>query len=295
MAAAHTALHGRSPAVVALAVASLLGFTHVYAATAPAWLRHALHRPKHEAQGEAAAPPVGRYVIDEGGVFILDRTSRNPLIKFNDSSEVWVLFPSRAPRGDTLYKNDMGETVLRATRLGGMTVFTSHRPGGSAAAFEAGASPLKLAPLGPRALYDHLYQASVRYSRAAQHLIDIDALDIGAASDGLVADAAVVTDNAMTALSARPEGKALLARVVKVAFVEGDGPDVSMRGGILTVTVAAAQGLAGRPSSERIGWAILTPASGKAVRETKPPSSGKMMRSIGAPSLTGNVHLVGAH
>ena len=74
-----------------------------------------------------AIPPVARYNIDEGGSFILDRTAKRALLKFEDSSEIWQLQSAPGPRGDIIYKNDAGEPMLRATKLGGMTVFTARR------------------------------------------------------------------------------------------------------------------------------------------------------------------------
>jgi hypothetical protein len=257
MAAAHTAFDGRALTIAALAAANAFGFAaNPAAAAAPAWLRHALHRTRQTGEWQAAPPPVARYTIDEGGVFVLDRSARYPLIKFDDSPEVWVLYPSRAPRGDIIYKNDMGEPMLRATKLGGMTVFTPRRPGGSAAALDGAGVPLRVPPLGPAALWHVLFQASIRCTRAGQHLIGIEALDVSSASDGLVADAAQVTSEAMAELAARPDGKALLASVAKVAFVEGGGSNVAVHGGVVTITVVPSQGLAGRPSSQRIMRAI---------------------------------------
>lgn len=257
MAAAHTAFDGRALTIAALAAANAFGFAaNPAAAAAPAWLRHALHRTRQTGEWQAAPPPVARYTIDEGGVFVLDRSARYPLIKFDDSPEVWVLYPSRAPRGDIIYKNDMGEPMLRATKLGGMTVFTPRRPGGSAAALDGAGVPLRVPPLGPAALWHVLFQASIRCTRAGQHLIGIEALDVSPASDGLVGDAAQVTGEAMAELAARPDGKALLASVAKVAFVEGGGSNVAVHGGVVTITVVPSQGLAGRPSSQRIMRAI---------------------------------------
>ena len=120
-----------------------------------------------------APPPVARYVSETGDVFILDRSQPKPLLKFEHSPEVWVLLPQPGPRGDVIYKNDLGEPVLRATRLGGVTVFTDARPSGAAAALAGGGSSLKLAPLGPQALLERLAQASARASRAARRLSEI--------------------------------------------------------------------------------------------------------------------------
>ncbi|MGD6771262.1 DUF4908 domain-containing protein, partial [Staphylococcus arlettae] len=79
-------------------------------------------------------PPVARYMVGDSAGFILDRSSPTVLIKFDDSSEVWALEPQTVSRGDVIYRNDAGEAVLRATRLGGLTLFTPKLPGGAAAA-----------------------------------------------------------------------------------------------------------------------------------------------------------------
>jgi hypothetical protein len=105
------------------------------------------------------APAVARYVSEDGDGFVLDRTQPKPLLKFDNNPEVWALAPHPGPRGDTIYKNDLGEPVLRATRLGGVTVFTDQRPGGSAAALAGGGPALRLSPLGPQALLERLADA----------------------------------------------------------------------------------------------------------------------------------------
>src|SRR5690606_35936740 len=100
---------------------------------------------RHPADGRSqVAPPVARYVSEDGDVFILDRTQSRPLLKFENSPEVWALSPQPAPRGDVIYKNDLGTPVIRATRLGGVTIFTDQRPAGSAAALAGGGDPLRL-------------------------------------------------------------------------------------------------------------------------------------------------------
>ena len=94
-----------------------------------------------ETQRHRKPPPVARYTPDKGEAFVLDRSTATPLLRFEDSQEIWVLQSQPGPRGDIIYKNDVGEPVLRYTRLGGVTLFTDNRPDGEAAAFtgEAGA------------------------------------------------------------------------------------------------------------------------------------------------------------
>jgi hypothetical protein len=248
MVSAPRAFRGDRVIAAALVAASLAGFAGS-AGAAPGWVKKVLGRAGDR---QVAQPPTARYLSGEGGQFTLDRSGRVTLLKFDDSPEVWALSPTRGPRGDIIYFNDLGEPFLRATRLGGWTVFTPRRPEGSAVALIGPTGPLRLSPLGPVALYQRLYQASVRATRAAQHLVGFDAPDADPGSDGLIADAAGLAVEAMVALSARPGGKARLARIAKVALNPGSHPDVGLRAGVVTITVVPALGMAGRPSSERI-------------------------------------------
>jgi len=204
------------------------------------------------------APPVARYVSEDGDAFTLDLTHDQPLLKFESSPEVWVLKPQPAPRGDVIYKNDLGEPVLRATRLGGVTVFTDHRPGGEAAALAGTGSPFRLIPLESQALLERLGQASLRASRAARHLILFDA-EATPASSAVIADAALVASVAVTRLADRPQGRGRLAGLKRVFLEQGKRVSAVFQKGTLKITVTPNQGLAGRPSSGRIAAAMSAP------------------------------------
>jgi hypothetical protein len=199
-----------------------------------------------------AGPPVARYVSDDGHSFVLDRSQARPLLRFEDNPEVWVLHPHPAPRGDVIFKNELGEPVLRATRLGGVTLFTPHRPGGEAVSLAGEGASLRLLPIGPHALLDRLALASARISRAARRLVLVQA-EATPASSALMADAAMVTSVALTRMAERKEGRKLLAHIRRVSLIEGKKPSAKMNaGGELLITVAPQQGVAGRPSSHRI-------------------------------------------
>lgn len=229
----------------------------VAACAAPAWaapqnLRQGLFGREGSEARQSTAPPVARYVSENGDGFVLDRTQGRVLLKFDNNPEVWALQAQPGPRGDVIYKNDLGEPVLRATRLGGVTIFTTQRPGGSAAAFAGGGMPLKLQPLGPQALLERLAQASAKASRAARRLISFDA-DASPASSALIADAASVASEAVVRMTRRPDSRELMSRVKQVRLAEGRRAGVQLsKAGALQITVAPSQGLAGRPSSERI-------------------------------------------
>ncbi len=251
MASGKRAFKGGTVVAAAVVAAALSGFA-TPAAAAPAWIKRALGGDGRR----APPPPVARYLSDDGGLFILDRSTRLTLLKFDGDPEIWVLVANRGPRGDMIYKNDVDEPLVRATKLGGLTVFTTRRPEGSAAALVGASGPLRLQPLGPLGLFNRLYQASLKASRAARHAIGFEAPDADAGSDGLIADAAVVTGGAMASLSAKSGGRALMARLDRVVFAEGAQPAANLHGGILAITVVPSQGIAGRPSSGRILRAV---------------------------------------
>ena len=225
------------------------------AVAGPETLREGLFRKPGSVGRTAPAPLVARYVSEEGAVFVLDRSQPGPLLKFDGDPEVWVLQGQPAPRGDVIYKNDMGEPVLRATRLGGITLFTDNRPGGAAVALTGGGQPLRLAPLSPQSLIERLGQASVRASRAARRTILFEA-EATPASSALIADAATITSVAVVRISQRRDGRLILSRLRSVLLIEGRRASATVAGEVMRVTVTPGRGLAGRPSSDRITAAL---------------------------------------
>ena len=200
--------------------------------------------------GDPTAAPLARYVSEQGRIFTLDRTQPVPMLKFEDSPEVWVLLPSPAPRGDVIYKNDLGEPMLRATRLGGFTLFTDTRPNGEAVSLAGAGAPLRLPPMSPQALADRMLQASYRSGRAARHAITFQA-EASPASAALMGDAAVMVTLALYRLAEKAGGRPV-GRFSLVLFEEGRKPAATLTDNVLRIVVAPAQGLAGRPSSKRI-------------------------------------------
>jgi hypothetical protein len=216
--------------------------------------------PKADAVG--SLPPVARYESDQGGAFVFDHSSpRLAVLKFDGSPERLALFATPGPRGDVIYKNDMGEPVLRATRLGGLTLFTPNDPEGApVAALGAVSSPRPPPMFGPEALLQVLVQASGRASRAAQHLVIFDAAEAVAtpATESVFADAFMLTADAVVRVCTHtPAGHAAVAHLNKVKFRAGREVTLTYIGPIFQITLAPDLGVAGRPSSERIAAALL--------------------------------------
>lgn len=250
----------RFPGVVTIVAATLTLLCICAAAPAIAQdgsLKDFLFRDKRgESQRQAPPPPVARYVSETGEGFILDRSSERTLMRFENSPEIWVLQPTIGPRGDVIYKNDIGQVLLRATRVGGLTLFTGKRPAGASAALSGVSPPIRLKAIGPVDLYRILLAASSRVSRLARHRISYDA-EATPASSTLIADAAILSVMAVERLSQRPDGGALTAKIQRVVIVEGARPAVTLRAGTLLIAVAPTLGVAGRPSSERIAYVTM--------------------------------------
>jgi len=218
----------------------------------PLSLRDLLQGGRHRSQQvEQPTPPVAVYAPDSGVAFVFDRTASPPLMRFESSPEIWVLQPEPGPRGDTIYKNDLGEPMVRATRLGGLTLFTMDSPGGTAVALQGEAAPIRpSAVLSPGALLQHLAQASAHVSHTLQRLVVFDAPDVTPESAYLVADAASVTAEAIASLGKKAREGLKLNRVL---FEPGRSPAAKLSSdGVLQITVAPSKGVAGRPSSRRI-------------------------------------------
>jgi hypothetical protein len=221
-----------------------------------------------------AMPRLARFRADTGDTFVLEITARGPAyLKYDDSGEVWALNASTVSRGDTIYKNDVGEAMLRATRLGGLTVFTQDRPGGVAAALEGGAADLHDMISGPIAILRVLVQASARASQIAGHRVDFEAgcparskprnacpaeADLMPGSEGVFADAANLAAQAFARVDhlGRP-GHDALSRYDKVAIFNGHPPSVSVVGDEVHIVVTPELGFAGRPSSLRISQMLF--------------------------------------
>ncbi|MFZ5668622.1 MAG: DUF4908 domain-containing protein [Pseudomonadota bacterium] len=250
--------NGRHSAVAAMAAAAItLLFAAAPALAQEGSLKDFLFGDRPDAQRRAPAPPVARYVSEAGEGFILDRSSaERPLLRFEGSPEIWVLQPTIGPRGDIIYKNDLGQVLLRATRLGGLTLFTGKRPSGSSAELTGAAPPVRLKAIGPVDLYNILVLASARATRLSGHRLSFEA-EATPESSTLIADAAILTVEAMGRLSRRPDGAAVLNKVRRVVIMEGARPAVGLRAGTLLVVVTPSLGVAGRPSSERIAYVTL--------------------------------------
>lgn len=235
----------------------VLGMGAFHPAAAQSTLHEALFGGRSGDARGAVAPPVARYVAGEDRAFVLDRSGRTPLLRYEDGVEVWVLRPAPGPRGDVIYRDDLGRQVVRVSRLGGMTLFTQDRPGGYPAALAGQAAAIRPAAISPSALLGHFVRQAVRSSRAAGRSLRFEtASDATLATSTLFADAATLAAEAITRVGARRDGARLLSPLRRVRIAVGAQPAAALSGDALQITIAPRQGLAGRPSSDRIARAL---------------------------------------
>jgi hypothetical protein len=206
----------------------------------------------------APTPRVARFVAEDGSRFILDRSTGLTLLKFDDSSEIWVLVPSRGPRNDLIFRNDVSQQVLKVTSLGGTTLYFRTRAGGAPAAVMGHASQLRLQAFTAQALLQRLAQASVRASRSAGRLIVFDAPDVTVGSEAVYADAAALAAEAVASIAQRKNGRKAMQKIERVQLIQNGKVDAAMKGRTLVVSLNPKKGVAGRPSSHRIMAAAAT-------------------------------------
>lgn len=202
-----------------------------------------------------ALPDTGRYVSESGDAFILDRSGQRPLLRFERRDETWVLRPTAAPRGDVIYRNDAGDQVLRVTPGGGMTIFTPRVPGGSPASLAGPGLSLTPPILGPAQLFSLMARRSAMISQALGRLVEINLS--GERNEALCVEALIVTTDAVIRIARSPTARQHLAQLRSITIVEGQRSEVTYSRGRLVVVVNPDEGLAGRPSSERVIRTIL--------------------------------------
>ncbi|MHA7872730.1 MAG: DUF4908 domain-containing protein [Hyphococcus sp.] len=171
--------------------------------------------------------------------------------------EIHALLPTRAPRGDVIYKNAQGETLLRIASYGGATVYWPGAGRGFAASKSFGDDePLRL----PEADAD----AVARRAQAATALISAETgapiiFDLGesvaeaAAISPELADAVVRAANGLHAVAQDPTGARIIAsRISRVVFIADAAPGVGITERTLEIRYAAGLDIEGRPSSAAV-------------------------------------------
>lgn len=215
----------------------------------------ALLRSDRPSGGRGAMPPSGRYVAETGQSFILDQSSPRTLMRFERSSEVWVLRPQPAPRGDVIFRNDAGDQVLRVTPNGAMTLYTASAPQGVPVSAQGSAARLLPPTLTAMQLTNFMFHQSNRATQAVGRLVLVD-MEISEGSEAVAADALSTSVDAIVRMTRSAGLREDARRVRRIVITDVGRPRVSFAGGVLTIVIDPDAGYAGRPSSTRVARAI---------------------------------------
>ena len=218
-------------------------------------LREAMFGRSQSVARNIETPKISHLSADDDS-FVLDQSSNTPLMRFDGDQEVWILTPSFGAKGDVVYKNDVGEPMLRSSRWGGLTLISQSRPEGDPVALIGKARAIESQRIGKDELFQILVNASRRASNAVHRLLPFDAPDVPHGADVLFADAANNATSAIVTISKEFQGQKTLSRVREVRLIEGRPPGVKLQDGVLELKLDPSRGYAGRPSSRRVSQAI---------------------------------------
>ena len=216
-----------------------------------------------DGRGNSHAPVVGHYVSARGEGFVLDESqSGAPLLRFDGDDEIFQLSAKPGANGDIIFRNDVGQPVLKATRLGGMILFSgAHADIGDPAAVTGQASAFTPDRLTLTQLWLHMAKSSLRVSHACDHRVDFNA-DEDTPGDSVIdlfAESVSVTADALMQIAGQSDTRHSLDRLHEVHLIEGRPPGARIEKGVLIVKLDPAKGTwGGHPSSKRIMNVVMS-------------------------------------
>lgn len=170
--------------------------------------------------------------------------------------EIYSLRPTRGPRGDVIYKNVEGETLLRIASYGGATVFWPGENRGFAASKSFGDdAPLQLpqADVATAARRAQAATAVISAITGAPIVFNIGAQPVMGVDAPVLADAVMRAADGIKAVADDPTGARIVAsRLKSVLFVESDAPGVTLTETALEIRYVPNSDIDGRPSSAAV-------------------------------------------
>ncbi len=235
-------------------------------------------RDRAASERQREANTVDRYVSAAGDeVFLFQSAGTDARLKFlcgpsareidclidddTPAEEILILFATRGPRGDTIYRDASGEAWLRITAYGGATAYRLGDRRGHAATRTFGEDPpLVLPTVSLDAARRRASRATALLSAAlgAPIIFEIGepALD-GATDASVLADAVARAATALNSIAETPVGAtALRDRYSSVRFSAGDTSAVRADGRALEVVYDPDGDVYGRPSTAEIVAAV---------------------------------------
>ena len=173
------------------------------------------------------------------------------------AAEIYRLAPTRGPRGDIIYKNAEGDTLLRMASYGGATVFWPGSFQGLAASKSFGDdAALRLVPQSYATVVRRANGATAAISALTGAPIVFDltsAPEMPSRDNAVLADAIVRAAKGIQDVAGDPTGARIISgRINKVLFTPADAPGVALEGETLVIGYVPGADIDGRPSSAAI-------------------------------------------
>lgn len=234
----------------------------------------ALVGERRERRSDRQQGTVERYVLaSDNRAFLIEARTRTARVKFlcgpgdlrldctfdaaAPAPEIYLLTLTRGPRGDSIFKNADGETLVRIASYGGATVHWPGDSAGSAASKSFGDDQLiELPAVG--------FEAAERRAKSATAIISALAgspitFDLSSPTPDEMTNASVLADAILrTTIGVRavvddPTGARILGdRITHVVFEIGSAPIVRFEEDALVVEYVPDQDISGRPSSRAV-------------------------------------------
>lgn len=234
----------------------------------------ALVGERRERRADRQPGAVERYVLaSDNRAFLIETRTRTARVKFlcgpddprldctfdpqAPAPEIYLLTVTRGPRGDSIFKNANGETLVRIASYGGATV---HWPGdnaGSAASKSFGDDHAVALPLVG-------FEAAERRAKAATAIISAltgspITFELASprpderANASVLADAILRTTIGVRAVAGDPSGARIVVdRIARVQFESGSAPGARFQENALIIQYVPDQDIAGRLSSRAV-------------------------------------------
>ncbi len=248
------ALFGNLLALVLLSLClAYAGAAHAQAGRSLKDMMFGKHTQGPQAQ---AQPRVQHFTTEDGEGFILDQSGKTPFLRFDGDDEIWALSSQAASKGDIVFRNDVGEPLLKTTRWGGTILFSSDRPMGDPAAVSGHADAFTPPHMSPLQAVQSIQRISHRVFAATGRKLGFEGPDVTPGTEYVYVDAADVTADALIRVALQ-SGRDSLNFVHSVEFVEGRPPSVTLNNGVLLLKLDVSRSWGGRPSSKRIINALM--------------------------------------
>ncbi len=173
------------------------------------------------------------------------------------AAEIYLVKPTRGPRGDLIYKNAEGDTMMRIASYGGATVFWPGEGRGLAASKSFGDDATLRLGFAEYATAMRRAQAATAYVSAATGAPII--FDLGAAptteheNAAVLGDAVIRAANGVKDVADDPTGARIIAsRINRVFFAPATAPGIELDAGVLKIRYVPGQDIDGRPSSAAV-------------------------------------------